>query len=72
VRGPQLGTPCGGKPVTSGRSNRKEKIRHGNETRKTATLVERCFGRLKDHCPIAILSDMFAGTDFSAIHLVRY
>jgi len=49
------------RPVISGKSNRKKRIRHD---------IERCFGRLKDFRRIETRYDKLAGNFFSALCIV--
>jgi transposase len=57
------------KPVISGTSNRKKRIRHARKASKRRRIIARCFGRLKDFRRIATRYDKLAGNFFSALCL---
>jgi hypothetical protein len=57
------------KPVISGTSNRKKRIRHARKASKRRRVIARCFGRLKDFRRIATRYDKLAGNFFSALCL---
>jgi transposase len=58
------------RPVISGRSNRKKRIRHDKEAYKGRNVIERCYCRLKDFRRIATRYDKLARNYFSALCLV--
>ncbi len=58
------------RPVISGKSNRKKKIRRDEKAYKNRNAIERRFGRRKDFRRIATRYDKLADNFISAICLV--